>query len=156
MSKPGPVPKPSALKRLEGNPGKRPLPDNEPVTVPLSSLKPPSFLPPLAKREWKRIVPQLNAMGLLSDLDISALAAYCVAYSTWVDALAQIKKTGALVRSPNGFPMPSPYIKISRDAQDEMMKWLKEFGMTPAARSRVAVPAAEAEDDPLDNIIRMT
>jgi len=155
MGKRGPAPKPSALKRLEGNPGKRKLPENEPMPAQLSNLKPPSFLLPLAKKEWKRIVPTLNDLGLLSDLDVSGLAAYCNAYATWVDALGQIKAKGAIIPAPNGYPMPSPYIKISRDAQGEMMSWLKEFGMTPSARSRVTVDPGEEEEDPLDNLIKM-
>lgn len=155
MGERGPAPKPTALKNLEGNPGKRSLPKDEPKPPPLSQVKPPSFLFPGAKREWKRIVPILDGLGLLSDLDVSALAGYCTAYDTWVTALGQIKKSGMLIQTPNGYFQPSPYIKISRDAQDEMMRWLKEFGMTPAARSRVSAPEQADEDDPLDNLIKM-
>jgi len=154
MGKPGPTPKPTALKVLEGNPGKRPLPKNEPQPGDVTRIKPPSYLPPLAKKEWKVILPQLQALGLISDLDIYGLAAYCNAYATWVDALGEIKKHGSLVMSPNGYPMPSPWIKISRDALAEMMQWLKEFGMTPAARSRVSVEAGDDEPDDLEKLFR--
>lgn len=148
MGKRGPVGKPSAIKALEGNPGKRAANPNEPKPENLTNLKPPSFLPSAAKREWKRVVMQLAGLGLISDLDVMALAAYCNAYSTWLDAIKKIKETGMLVRSPNGYPMPSPYVKIQRDAQAEMMGWLKEFGMTPAARTRVSGGSEEEEDDP--------
>jgi P27 family predicted phage terminase small subunit len=154
MGNRGPAAKPTALKVLEGNPGKRPLPKGEPQPGNVTRIKPPSYLPPLAKKEWRVILPQLQSLGLISDLDIYGLAAYCNAYATWVDALGQIKKTGALVRSPNGYPMPSPWIKISRDAQDEMMRWLKEFGMTPAARSRVSVEGGDDEPDELEKLFR--
>lgn len=149
MGKRGPVGKPSAIKALEGNPGKRPLNKNEPVPDNLKNLKPPPFLPAAAKREWKRIIMQLSGLGLISDLDVMGLAAYCNAYATWLEAIKKIKETGMLVRSPNGYAMPSPYLKIQRDAQSEMMSWLKEFGMTPAARARVSGDGSgEEEDDP--------
>lgn len=150
MGKRGPAPKPAAIKALEGNPGKRPSNPNEPQPAALVNLKPPSFLPASAKREWKRVVMQLASLGLISDLDVMALAAYCNAYATWLDAIKKIKETGMLVRSPNGYPMPSPYVKIQRDAQAEMMGWLKEFGMTPAARARVSSDGAETEADPFE------
>ena len=55
MAKTGRKPKPTALKRLEGNPGKRPLNALEPVppTVPLQC---PRHLLPEAKKEWRVLV----------------------------------------------------------------------------------------------------
>jgi P27 family predicted phage terminase small subunit len=72
-----------------------------------------------------------------------------------VDAQQQLKKTGMLVRSPNGYPMPSPYISISEKALDRMLKYQKEFGLTPSARSGIDVGAEEEPDDALDNLIKM-
>lgn len=149
----GPSKKPAAIRALEGNPGKRGGNTSEPKPAPLVNLKPPSFLPAAAKREWKRVVMQLARLGLISDLDVMALAAYCNAYSTWLDAIKKIKETGMLVRSPNGFAMPSPYVKIQKDAQAEMMGWLKEFGMTPAARARVNGEGDEVEEDPFMKLV---
>lgn len=154
MGKRGPAAKPSAIRALEGNPGKRTPSANEPKPDNLTNLKPPSFLPPSAKREWKRVVMQLANLGLISDLDVMALAAYCNAYATWLEAIKKVKETGMLVRSPNGYAMPSPYIKIQRDAQAEMLSWLKEFGMTPAARVRVeGGDSSEDEGDPFLSLV---
>ena len=57
------MPKPTALKVLEGNPGKRPLNDHEPIP-PKGELKCPSWLLPEAKKEWKRLASSLEAMGV--------------------------------------------------------------------------------------------
>lgn len=71
-------PKPTALKVLEGNPGKRPLNRREPQ--PLRSIPTcPAHLSPTAKGEWKRLAGQLHRLGILSQLDRAALAAYCQA-----------------------------------------------------------------------------
>ena len=65
MATRGRKPKPTALKVLEGNPGKRPLNDREPVP-PKGTLKCPAWLLPEAKKEWKRLAPALEAMGVLT------------------------------------------------------------------------------------------
>ena len=53
MAKTGRKPKPTALKKLEGNPGKRPLNTMEP-TPPNVSIHCPQYLLPDARKEWKR------------------------------------------------------------------------------------------------------
>lgn len=154
MGERGPAGKPTALKVLEGNPGKRALNPAEPQPAPLIVIpKPPIYLPTEAKKEWKRIVPQLMSLGLLTDLDVSGLAAYCNAFSTWVDAVRQLKGAAMIVPGARGGLISNPLLKVASDAQSEMKKWLCEFGMTPSARSRVAAVPAADEVDPLDALI---
>ena len=149
MGQRGPRPKPAPLKALAGNPGKRSTKTNSVDPGVLTDIKPPSFLPRVAKQEWKRVVMKLTQLNLISDLDVMALAAYCNAYATWLTAIKKIEKDkdGILVTSPNGYPMPSPYVKIQRDAQAEMMNWLREFGMTPAARTRFSSDGGGDDDE---------
>ena len=71
MATRGRKPKPTALKLLEGNPGKRPLNGREPVP-PRAALKCPAWLLPEAKKEWKRLAPALEAMGVLTMADLTA------------------------------------------------------------------------------------
>ncbi len=87
-------------------------------------------------------------MGLLSRADRPALAAYCTAWSRWVEAEAMVKKFGAIVKSPEkGFPMKSPYLSIADQAMETMRKLLVEFGLTPSSRGRIKVPDSEAGDE---------
>ena len=96
----------------------------------------------------------LAEMGLLSKADRPALAAYCTAWSRWVDAEAQVKKFGAVVKSPDkGFPMKSPYLSIADQALELMRKLMVEFGLTPSSRSRIHVPAGGDEADELDRFL---
>ena len=100
----GRKPRPTVLKLMEGNPGKRPLNDREP-TPPVEMPECPEFLDARARAEWDRTVPVLAKMGLLTAADRSALAAYCVAYSRWVQAEAQVARFGTIVKSPEkGLP----------------------------------------------------
>lgn len=143
----GRKPVPTTLKLLQGNPGRRPLNAAEPappVTIPAC----PEFLDDVARGEWSRTATLLAEMGLLTAADRTALAAYCVAYSRWVEAEAQVKKYGTIVKSPEkGFPMKSPYLTVADQALETMRKLMVEFGLTPSSRSRIRVPAAGEDFD---------
>lgn len=132
----GPKPKPTATKRLEGNPGKRPLNEREP-TPRAGILKMPAHLEGEAATEWKRITKELKDAGLLTQLDVTALAAYCQAWARWVEAETQLKKHGPVVKSPSGYPIQNPYLAIANGAMKQMLAFMVEFGMTPSSRSRV-------------------
>ncbi len=76
MARRGPAPKPTRMKVLAGNPGKRPLNRREPQPKP-GLPRCPAQLSEEAKREWKRISKELDRLGLLTVLDRAALSAYC-------------------------------------------------------------------------------
>ena len=134
-------PKPTRLKVITGNPGKRPLNEHEPRPEP--QVPPcPSELSPAAQREWHRLVTELGALKLLTNLDRAALAAYCGAYALWAEAQEAIQKYGTMVKSPSGFPMQSPYIAVANRQAEIMMRIASEFGFTPAKRSRISTPSS--------------
>lgn len=145
----GRKPLPTRLKELAGNPGKRPLNRREPK--PKTQIPPcPATLSAQARSEWKRITAQLQPLDLVSHLDRAALAAYCNAWARWVEAENELKKSGTVVKSPSGFPIQNPYLAVSNAAVEQMRKFLVEFGLTPASRSRLtggtATPTAPGAD----------
>jgi P27 family predicted phage terminase small subunit len=144
----GRKPKPTRLKRLTGNPGKRPLNDCEPrpEAVPPSC---PIELSPTAQEEWKRLVGELDKFKMLTNLDRAALAAYCEAYALWSEAIMALRRYGTMVKSPSGYPMQSPYLAIANRQAEIMMRIGSEFGFTPASRSRIEIPR-ESEPDLFD------
>lgn len=149
----GRKPKPTLLKILDGNPGKRPLNESEPI-APDGTPDCPDWLDEEAKAEWARIVPELMAMGLLSRIDRPALAAYCTAWSRWVHAEAQVRKFGPIVKSPvREFPMKSPYLTIADQALEIMRKMMVEFGLTPSSRSRIRVPGGGEQADEFERFL---
>ena len=82
MATRGRKPTPTAIKELEGNPGKRPLNQNEPKpkkTVPSC----PKWLDKEAKKEWRRLAAKMEQMGVLSEVDMAAFAGYCQCYARW-------------------------------------------------------------------------
>lgn len=130
-------PVPTALKLLRGNPGKRPINRNEPQ--PSREVTMPDWLSPDAAKHWPIVAKQLHDAGLLTAIDVTALGLYCEAFARWKDANARIVKYGTVVKSPNGYPLQSPYLAIANKAHEQMTKLLAEFGMTPSSRSRCSV-----------------
>jgi P27 family predicted phage terminase small subunit len=143
-------PKPTRLKFLTGNPGKRPFNEDEPRPEAVAPECPPE-LGPVARQEWNRLVNELMALGLLTNLDRAALAAYCGAYSLWAEATEAIQKYGAMIKSPTGFPIQSPYLAIANRQAEIMMRIASEFGFTPASRSRISTQAT-AEPSLFDDL----
>ena len=142
----GRKPKPKNLKLVQGNAGRRPLPEDEPE--PVAGLPPaPDHLNDEAKAEWARVGEDLAALGLVTAIDRAVLAAYCVAWARWVDAEEKLLEFGPVVKATNGSVSPSPYLSISNKAQEQMLKTAVEFGMTPSSRTRVHAVLPLAEDE---------
>jgi P27 family predicted phage terminase small subunit len=143
---PGPRPTPTRLKVLRGNPGRRPLNPAEPSPPP-ADLPAPDHLGDEAKAEWQRISAELMPLGLKTAVDLAALAAYCVAYGRWVEAEREVKKLGTVLVSADGGLYQNPHLAVANRALDQLHRWAVEFGLSPAARTRVSASAAQAEDD---------
>ena len=103
----GRKPKPTIIKIREGNPGKRRINGDEPQP---SGSQPtcPAHLSPTAKAEWKRLAQPLNKIGLLTQVDRAALAAYCQSYGRWVEAERKLTETPPLLKTPAGYVQASP------------------------------------------------
>ena len=127
--------KPQGLKQITSSQH-----DSEPQTAetkPARILECPAQLGPVARQEWERIVGELTRLGVLSSFDRGPLAAYCTAYELWVDATEAVQKYGAMIKSPNGHPIQSPYLSTVNKQAEIMMRIASEFGFTPASRSRI-------------------
>lgn len=139
----GRKPVPTALKLVRGNPGKRPINRNEPR--PSREVVMPDWLSPEAAKHWPIVAKLLHDAGLLTAIDVTALGLYCESFARWKHANAQIMRFGTVVKSPNGYPIQSPYLSIANKAHEQMTRLLAEFGMTPASRMRCTVAKP---DDP--------
>ena len=141
----GRKPKPTFLKLVTGNPGKRPLNQNEPrPRLALPSV--PHHLSDEAKVEWGRVANELYDLGMLTHLDRAVLASYCQYYAAWCK-YSEAGERQPLVKGSKGQPVVSPYVKLANQTYQNMLKAAVELGITPSARSRVsAVPPQDKQD----------
>lgn len=147
--------KPTALKLVTGNPGKRAMPKKE-AKVDLAQPTPPAFLNDDAKVEWGRVCDTLYKAGLMTDLDRAVLAAYCQAYGVWAQAERQIAKlaekgeiNGLLMKTSNGNVIQHALIGIANKARGDVVRYAAEFGMSPAARARVEASPPDGQEKPV-------
>ena len=148
----GRKPLPSNVVRLRGNPGKRRLNEAEPRPFPRAPTC-PACLDGEARKEWQRLAPELGGLGLLTRLDRGMLAAYCQAHALWVEAVSSIARYGTMVKSPNGFPMQSPYVAVANKQVDIMVRIAAELGMTPSSRTRIRI-GERAPEDPFEAFLQ--
>lgn len=120
------LPKPTALRVLAGNPGKRPLNDREPDAGAID-LAPPKELSKEARPHWKRIAPMLAQSGVLKQSDRDLLTMYCEGYAHFRADLAAGKMNVSLMA--------------------QLRQILGEMGMTPAARTRIVVDKPKDKPD---------
>lgn len=132
--KPGPIPKRNNVTELKTSG------DNKPRFVAPDC---PSHLHGSARAEWLRIIVFLEKYKLITDIDTAALALYCASYGRWQDAEEKMQKMkeqggdGLMVRAPSGYPIQTPYLAIANRAMEDCYKYLQQFGLSPAARTRV-------------------
>jgi P27 family predicted phage terminase small subunit len=153
MAQRGRKPKPTALKELEGNPGKRELNKNEPKPE-KRAPRCPDWLNEEAKKEWRRTAKQLERLGILTEIDMAAFAGYCQAFARWKEAEEFISKHGTIVKTPSGYWQQVPQVSIAQTYLKIMHKFCEQFGLTPSARSRINADNAQHDiDDPMEFIL---
>jgi P27 family predicted phage terminase small subunit len=106
-----------------------------------------------ARKHWRRLVPQLRAMKVLSLLDADALAMYCNTLVRWREAEDFITKHSSVypIRDDQGrikCMQQFPQVAIARNLLLVLRAYQQEFGLTPAARSRIQIgePSAPSTD----------
>lgn len=156
---------PTQLKLVKGTLRKGRMAKTEPRPEPaIPSV--PAELSDAAKVEWGRISQDLLGLGLLARIDRAALAAYCEAWSDWLDATEKVARLGKVIKTgekiiekrgqdgaviterSGGNFVENPYFSIKKRCAELMHKFLTEFGMSPASRARIhAEPPAEKPQD---------
>ena len=142
----GQKPKPTALKIIQGNPGKKPLNKNEPKPSPRAP-ECPSWLTPYAKEEWYAVADELEKLGLLTRVDKSTMTGYAVAFGTARKAQDTIQAEGLTFTTETGYIREHPEVGVAHRAWSQVRAFAQEMGMTPAARSRISVPSKPDEGE---------
>ena len=146
----GRKPTPNQLKVINGNPGKRPINQNEPKPNPLAP-EPPDWLDELALREWHRLAPKLERLGLLTETDYIAFGNLMQEYSDMIKLRLFIREQGNTYEYTNVKGMTNTTVRPEAMQLEKKIANIKtlcvEFGLTPSSRSRIQVPGQEDADD---------
>lgn len=148
---PGRPAKPTALKLLHGNPGKRKLNDREPKPEQVEPPR-PSMLSDAAAPHWERLVSMLMAMKVLTAADGLALAIVCNDITELEKLNAAIEKTGYLIKNEiSGAVKLNPLLSQQSELNRRVQAGISNFGLTPTSRSRLKSNGPDkAEHDEFD------
>lgn len=147
-------PKPTALRELNAVAGHRPLPKSEPKPAVLAQVEPPEWLGADAAMFWSELSPMLAGGRVLTEFDRPALAGLVAVFGLWLRSYKAIRNGGDFyeTETEDGAKIIRPHPAVNQEAErwKRFRMMLIEFGMTPAARSRVAKAGEEGEgDDPV-------
>lgn len=139
----GPTPTPTEILKRRGSRevAKR---DREPRPE-KGAPRCPAWLDKEAKAVWRQLVPQLEALGVVTKIDGNALARYCRLFVRWKQCDAFVRKYGEsyIVKDEEGKQIKTcqqfPEVGIINRLGVQLLRLEQEFGLTPAARTRIQV-----------------
>ncbi len=90
---------------------------------------------------------------MLAKTDGAALEVVISAYQEWRAAEAHVKKHGLVLAGAGKIVHKNPCVGIAKDARKQVMDGLKEFGLTPASRSKVTAGTGAKANDPVADLL---
>lgn len=157
MGRRGPVPAPDNVRRIRGM-GPLRNPDGTKARRLILAPKapaPPGGLSRMASAEWRRVTRELEAAGVLAQVDRGILTTYCTAWAHMMEAEAIMRVEGITAPGREKTRVRHPAWSIYREAARTMVNAAREIYATPVARLRIPIaPGAVAheddDDDPFD------
>lgn len=145
---PGPKPTPTAIKVQRGNPGRRPLSQNEPK---LAVVLPPhpKDLSPSELAAWSDLSGPLLKMKVLTEADAVVLELAAVELALYREAREHIAKEGTVDREGD----INSWLQVREGAWKKLFRMLAACGMTPADRTKVSV-VGDGAADPFEEFLQ--
>ncbi|MCP6733053.1 phage terminase small subunit P27 family [Bacillus subtilis] len=153
--------KSATLQLIQGNPNKKNTEElaaraehEKKMKMRSDNIKPPTWLDKVGKKEFKRVAALLTEVEIITEADISMLAAYCNAYSQYVSISKIIEEDGIMVHTEgkdedgNQIKLVGeehPLLKRQKNYFDQMKSAANDFGLTPSARAKLAITRTQEE-----------
>ncbi len=123
--------------------------------VPFRELPaPPEFITAGAKRRFREVVEQLDAVGALAQTDTGVVARYAAVYDRWERAEAALAADAGLgyTRLTNRAGEPASAVATPAMAQaskchDQLTRLESVLGLNPTERTRLPTAETTMEDD---------
>lgn len=98
----------------------------------------------VARAEWRRVVPPLDAIGLLTDVDYEALVDYCLVVARIDQCERDLSENGLWVYGERG-AVKNPASTAINQLRSQLRFYIGELGLSPVARDSLNPP--EGGDD---------
>lgn len=153
----GRKPIPTNIKLLNGNPGKRPMPANEPKPAPVIKIPDcPEWVNDEGRKIWDELAPRLERIGLLTEVDLYTFAFGCNAGGKHIQMEKEIKEYGVSCihtnKGGNDNEVKRPQVAVSDKSFEQFFKMVVEFGLSPSARNKIEIKT-ESVDDPMEALL---
>jgi len=155
LGKRGPKKKPTHLRLLEGNPGRLPINEAEPVSD-MPAIKPSIVAADeIASLEWDRVLAAMPP-GLYGALDTTMLAAYALAWSMLVKSQVDVAENGLTITTHVTNKVTgevyvsdvksNPALRSWKAATETILRCADKLGLHPGARVSLKVPERGAKN----------
>ncbi len=148
----GRKPLPTHLKLVKGTARPHRLNKDEPKPT-VARPEPPAHLDERAKAKFVAMAEMLARHGVMTELDAGALARYAVIWCRWIDAEAEIKRRGPVVKTEGGNVIQNPFLAVANKCLLQMAQIENEFGLTPSSRSRIRMAEPAETVDPFEEYL---
>jgi P27 family predicted phage terminase small subunit len=108
--------------------------------------KAPAWLTDEARREWKRVAPDLVARRILTDESLALLESYATAVGMVRIAQGALAREGYTVVNGSGGTQRHPAVQTMKEFMAEARRLAAELGLTPTSRNKVGQPPDEADE----------
>ena len=124
----------------------------EMVTVGREQLEktPTSLVDSVAKKEYKRVVTELNKVNVVGNLDLNNIVGYANAYSYYLKSTKELKKQ-RYTKTGDMYMAENPLINIQKKYAEEMRKFAALCGLTIDSRLKAATVQLGKESDDIDS-----
>lgn len=117
--------------------------------TPIDRLKMPAGLTREQRAEFRRLTRAMGAAGFI-ECDAAAVAGYLDAWALVREASANLRESGATIRTPNGSLQVSPWHSIQKAQTLLLIRWVRELGISPSGRKRLGVDVVTDDPEEVD------
>lgn len=111
------------------------------VKAPSDKVKPPAYLPSNLKREFKKIADELMQIGIMTNLDIDALARFLIAKNMYVKISSQLIDLDPL--SEKFETLIAHQDKFFKQSRQSAM----DLGLTISSRCKLVIPKNDEDKE---------
>lgn len=131
--------------------------EEEYVTVGKNQLKraPVWLVDDVAKKEWSRLIKELDKIDIIGNLDKNNLGAYCNAFSRYLQVSKELSEGTLLVEKQTKYgaqTVPNPLIAIQKVYAEEMRKFAALCGLTIDSRLKAAVTKTPKKEEEISEM----